>query len=198
MTKEKLILINYLSKHPPKAGSYLCKVQAKKVTQIKTTMSLVEKLPERSNSVIHEQEPVVIEKQETKSSSISEPIEYSDYSSHSIIICRAQLDLLQQKVLMRKIQGDRKYSMKMAFNEALTLWQQNDIPKLHSVPDDFVTYSSLFSETQLSDALDRIYLYKAKVERGYSLKRALYEAVELYLNSILRLMSKYIYNFTML
>jgi hypothetical protein len=106
-----------------------------------------------------------------------------DFRTHSILFCEQQLSKLQEKVLMRKINSDRKYSMKMALHESLTLWlNQKGIVEI-DYPEDFKTYTALFSQKQLNDVLDRVYMHKAKEDRGYSLKEALYEAIQLYLNS---------------
>lgn len=106
-----------------------------------------------------------------------------DYRTHSILFSEQQLSKVQEKVLMRKIHSDRKYSMKMAMNEAFSLWLSQKEIVVTEYPEDFKTYTALFSQKQLDDVLDRVYMFKAKKDRGYSLKKALYEAVELYLNS---------------
>ncbi len=106
-----------------------------------------------------------------------------DFRSHSVLFSEGQLSDLQEKVLMRKINEDKKYSMKKALYEAFSLWlDQKTIVDLE-LPDDFKTYTALFSEGQLNSVQDKVYMHKAKEDRGYSLKKALFEAVALYLKS---------------
>ncbi len=104
-----------------------------------------------------------------------------DFRSHSVLVSKKQLSQLQEKVLLHKVRVNRKYSMKQAFFEALKLWLSKKEIISEELPDDYVTYSALFSESQFNDFQDKLLLHKARVDRSYSIKKSLYEAINLYL-----------------
>ena len=152
---------------------------------------IVKAKPEKKAKAIT---PPKVQKESTKQEKKIKPVSVAkakpqvvevadDYRTHSILFSEQQLSKVQEKVLMRKIHSDRKYTMKMAMNEAFTLWLAQREIIATEYPEDFKVYTALFSQKQLNTVLDKVYFHKAKKDRGYSLKKALYEAVELYLNS---------------
>lgn len=106
-----------------------------------------------------------------------------DFKSHSILFSEKQLSLIQEKVLLEKLHSNRKYTMKLALHEAFSLWLDQKTITPVEYPDDFKTYSALISESQFEKVLNKVYMHKARVDRNYSLKKALFEAIEMFLNS---------------
>ncbi len=105
-----------------------------------------------------------------------------DFKAHSVLVSKEQLNLLQEIVLKRKLEADKKYSIKQAFFEALDLRINQKQAIDCEYPDDFITYSPLISENQLVK-LNKM-VYQRKINRGdkkYSIQRAVYEAVQLYI-----------------
>lgn len=163
-----------LKKVLKKETPVLVKINQEKKPQLISTPKVQKELPketQKAKTKIAEKAKPVLE----------EPAD--DFRSHSILFNEKQLSDLQEKVLMRKIHSDKKYSMKKALQEAFSLWLDHDGIVKTQYPMDFKTYTALFSEKQLNSVQDKVYMHKAKEDRGYSLKKALYEAVELYLKS---------------
>lgn len=152
-------------------------------TNEKKEIEIVEKdfLPKEKEQIALEGEtkPVVIKEKKPLHKKVDQVIE--DFKSHSILFSEKQLSRLQEKVLLEKLHFDRKFSMKKAIFSAFSMWIEHSGIVQVEYPDDFKTYSALISESQFEKVLNKVYMHKAKVDRNYSLKKALYESIELYL-----------------
>lgn len=105
------------------------------------------------------------------------------FRGHSILVSESQLNKLRDAVFLRKANGDRRYSLKDALNEAFTMFLNKRQP-CETFPDDFITYSPLVSTRQLEDLYSFVYNLKAKKDSKYAMKYAIYEAIEMYLGEV--------------
>lgn len=112
------------------------------------------------------------------------PIELpDDFKSHSCLFSADQLDKLRTVVYLKKATGDRKYSIKDAVYEAFNMLLESGRGAEDTYPDDFITYTPLISMDQFEKVNSYVYTIKAKEDKGYGMKYAVYEALELFLRA---------------
>ena len=105
-----------------------------------------------------------------------------DFKAHSAIFSHQQLSDLRNVVNYRKWKENPKYSIKMAIYEAVEMLLGGRVAK-QSFPDDFVTYSPLFSVDQWNRLNSFIGEIRFKDNDKYAIKYALYEAIEMFLKA---------------
>ncbi len=103
-----------------------------------------------------------------------------DFKAHSALFSRSQLDLLRKTVNYKKWKVNPKYTISSAIYEALDHFFLYRRPA-NNFPDDFITYTASFSESQMEDLRSYIGEIKFKEDPGYAIKYALYEAIQSYL-----------------
>ena len=121
-------------------------------------------------------------KRERKQSSVK--VVPEDFKNHSCLFSSAQLDDLRTAVYLKKAKVDKKYSIKDAVYEAFELFLSSGRPKIDKYPDDFITYTPLISMEQFEKVTSLVYTVKATEDKRYGTKYAVYEALQMYLNSI--------------
>jgi len=106
----------------------------------------------------------------------------NDFRSHSMLISASQLDTLRQRVYLIKASGNRKYSIKDAVYEAFEMYLSKR-KELTEFPDDFMTYTPSISMQQWERMNSAMYQVKASDNTKYAMKYAIFEAIEMYLQS---------------
>lgn len=107
----------------------------------------------------------------------------NDFKSHSSLFSADQLNQLRSVVYMKKATIDRRFSIKDAIYEAFNMIFEGERKPLDKYPKDFITYSPLVSMVQFERLNSFVYTIKAKDDSKYAMKYAIYEAIQMYLDS---------------
>lgn len=106
-----------------------------------------------------------------------------DFKAHSALFSSDQLDKLRDLVNYKKWKVDKKFTIQLAIFEAIECLFKDRIP-LTEFPKDFITYAPAFSKKQWKK-LDEDFVpeIKFKQKGKYSLKHAIFEAIQMYMDN---------------